>query len=64
MCQSCLVKKQHHQVFLQGGRTCATKVLEIIHSNICVSMEIQTLGQVKYFATFIDEKSHFTNIYI
>jgi hypothetical protein len=28
---NCLVKKQHHEVFLQGGGTHAIKVLEIIH---------------------------------
>jgi transposase InsO family protein len=43
--------------FPKDGATRATKVLEIVHSNVCGPMKNMSLGGARYFLTFIDDFS-------
>jgi hypothetical protein len=56
-CEGCILGKQHRHSFPKDGATRATKVLEIVHSNVCGSMKDMSLGRARYFLTSIDDFS-------
>jgi hypothetical protein len=56
-CEGCILGKQHKHSFPKDGATRATKVLEIVHSDICGPMKNMSLDGARYFLTFIDEFS-------
>src|SRR5579871_5530464 len=41
----------------------ATKVLELIHTDICGPMKTTSIGNAKYFMLFIDDYSRITAVY-
>jgi hypothetical protein len=56
-CEGCILGKQHRHSFPKDGATRATKVLEIVHSNVCGPMKNISLGGARYFLTFIHDFS-------
>ena len=52
VCEACLAGKRHQFKF-DNRKTRATQVLELVQSDVCVPMRIQSLGGAKYFLTFI-----------
>ena len=55
-CDYCLFRKQH-RVSFQKNSTQKLEKLELVYSDVCRSMEIDSLGGNKYFVTFIDDAS-------
>ena len=55
-CDYCLFRKQH-RVSFQKNSTQKLEKLELVYSDVCRSMEIDSLGSNKYFVTFIDDAS-------
>jgi hypothetical protein len=56
-CESYIMGKQHRHSFPKDGAIRATKVLEIMHSDVCGPMKNMSLDGTKYFLTFIDDFS-------
>lgn len=56
VCISCLEGKQPRNPFPSEGSR-AKGLLELIHSDVCGPMEVQSLGGAHYFVTFIDDFS-------
>jgi transposase InsO family protein len=56
-CEGCIEGKQQRLPFAGEGATRATKVLEIVHSDVCGPMKTTSMGGCKYFVTFIDDFS-------
>ena len=56
-CEGCMMGKQHRQSFPKDGATCASKALEIVHSDVCGPMKTMSLGGARYFLIFIDDFS-------
>jgi hypothetical protein len=54
-CEGCILRKQHKHSFPEDGATRATKVLEIVHSDVCGPMRNMSLGGARYVLTFIDD---------
>ena len=44
-CEGCMMGKQHRHLFPKDGATRATKVLEIVRSNVCGPMWNMSLGE-------------------
>ena len=42
----------------------ATDLLEIIHTDVCGSMNIEARGRYRYFLTFTDDLSRYGYIYL
>ena len=56
--------KHHCSFFPKSVENRAIQLHEIMHSDIYQKIEAKSLNSVKYFVTFIDEKSRFVWIYI
>ena len=64
LCEACIKGKQHRQSFPTGGSRRARRLLEIIHSDIAGPFDILSLGQNRYYLTFIDDFSRKSWVYI
>ncbi|GKA62332.1 zinc finger, CCHC-type containing protein, partial [Tanacetum coccineum] len=61
-CQTCMLNKITKKLFQNVKRE--TKVLELIHSDLCDLHATPLLGNKKYFVTFIDDASRFFYVYL
>ncbi|GJY79369.1 zinc finger, CCHC-type containing protein [Tanacetum coccineum] len=61
-CKTCMMTKITKKLFQNVKRK--TKVLELIHSNLCDLHATPSLGNKKYFVTFIDDASRFCYVYL
>ncbi|KAG6616434.1 gag-pol polyprotein [Phytophthora cinnamomi] len=64
LCDGCALDKQTRVSYMLKSQNRAKKLLEVIHSDVCGPMKTQTFSGKKYFATFIDEYSHFCVVYL
>jgi len=62
-CEVCLRGKQSRLPFVSEKPKRSKAALEIIHSDICGSFETPTIGESKYFITFVDEHTRMLCIY-
>ena len=63
-CEPCMDGKHHRSSFPKSGSRRATKLLEIVHSDVCGRLEAKSLSGAEYFVTFIEDKSRYVWIYI
>lgn len=61
-CEPCISGKMTRLPF--GSRTKSTRLLEIIHSDVCGPISPESFDGNKYFVTFIDDFSNFTVVYL
>ncbi|GJW56280.1 putative RNA-directed DNA polymerase, eukaryota, reverse transcriptase zinc-binding domain protein, partial [Tanacetum coccineum] len=61
-CKTCMLTKITKKPFQNVKRE--TKVLELIHSDMCDLHATPSLGNKKYFVTFIDDASRFCYVYL
>ena len=61
-CKTCMLTKITKKPFQDVKRE--TKVLELIHSDLCDLHATPSLGNKKYFVTFIDDASRFCYVYL
>lgn len=62
-CDHCLAGKQHRASFARKSTRKQAK-LELVHSDVCGPIEVESNGGNKYFVTFIDDATRKTWIYI
>ena len=62
-CECCILEKQHHESFPTGAYYRAKKPLELVHTDLCGPMTIQSIGGRCYFLTFIDDYSRKNWVY-
>jgi transposase InsO family protein len=55
-CEACLAGKTARKPFPEGGRRRASRVLELVHSDICGPFP-NSIGGSSYFITFVDDHS-------
>ena len=55
---------QNRSHFPTTGRKRGNEPLSLIHSDVCWKMNVKSLGGAEYFVTFIDDKTHFTWVYV
>lgn len=61
-CDACAYGKQHRLPF-HAKTDRATEVRELIYTDVCGPMEVESLGKKSYFVTFKDDFSGFRYIY-
>ena len=62
VCVDCIKGKQTKHI--KKGAQRSTKLLEIIHTDICGLVDTLSFGKEKYFITFIDDFSRYGYIYL
>ena len=59
LCDGCLVGKQRRSLFLREGQYRASKVLELVHGDLCGPITPATPAGNKYFLLIIDDFSRY-----
>ena len=62
-CDFCLFGKQH-RVSFNIPFTRKPNVLDLVYSDVCGPIDVETLGGNKYFVTFIDDASRKVWVYV
>jgi len=63
VCKGCALGKNSRKKF-PNSNSRAEGILDIIHSNVCGNMSTPAIGNFLYYATFIDDYSRKTWIYM
>ena len=63
VCKACIMGKQHHIAYPKRVSTCATKAFEIVHSDVCGPMSVNSVGGSQYFAAFIHDYLRYTYVH-
>lgn len=64
VCDGCLAGKQTANKFQNMKLPRSKRPLELVHSDVCGSMEEETYDGYRYFVTFIDDFTHFLVVYL
>ncbi len=62
-CTGCVLGKGSRQPIPKKSHSRATKLLELVHSDVNGPLEVPSLGGSRYFVTFIDDYSRWTSLY-
>ena len=62
-CEGCVEGKMQRATFRSVGEIRSQRRLELIHSDVCVPMSMESLGGMKYFVTFVDDYSRCCAVY-
>lgn len=63
VCEPCVVGKQTHKPFSARKGKRSSRVLEIVHSDVCGPISPDGANGERYFVTFIDDWSHFLMVF-
>ena len=64
ICEPCIMGRQHREPYPKGVSSCAIEVFEVVHSDVCGPMVVNSHGGSRYFVTFIDDFSKYTQVYL
>ncbi|XP_011406211.1 PREDICTED: uncharacterized protein LOC105314013 [Amphimedon queenslandica] len=62
-CEGCINGEICRSPFKPVGALCSQRKLELVHSDVCGPMSVESFGGHKYFVTFIDDYSHCCAVY-
>lgn len=60
VCEPCTYGKQISKPFYSRGGERSSRVLQLIHSDVCGPITPPTHNGKRYFVTFMDDFTHFT----
>lgn len=63
LCDSCVKGKMSRKPFKSAGGIKSQRTLELVHTDVCGPMQVNSLGGCKYFVTFIDDFSRYADVY-
>jgi len=53
ICRTCAIGRQHREAITGVGEK-VVELLEVVHSDICGPMQVNTITSERYFITFIE----------
>ena len=62
-CEGCMMGKQHRCSYPKDDHYRANQPFELVHSDVCGPMSVNSFGGSRYYITFIDDYSRYTYIY-
>ena len=62
-CEGCVLEKMTRTSFPKKSMNRATKLLEIVHTDLCGPMQVPSHGGSRYVLTFTDDYSRYTTVY-
>ena len=63
-CDDCVLGKGHRAPIPKTSASRTSKLLEIVHSDVNGPFEVPSIGGSRYFITFIDDYSRWTEVYM
>lgn len=63
VCEACVKGKMTRQPFHTDNMIKSTRVLELVHSDVCGPMQTESIGGSKYIVSFIDDFSRYAHVY-
>lgn len=63
VCTGCLMSKQTRKQLSLKSNYSATKVLELVHGDLCGPIKPETASGKRYFLLLVDEYSHYMWVY-
>ncbi|GAU23070.1 hypothetical protein TSUD_183690 [Trifolium subterraneum] len=57
VCEECVQSKQHRNSFSKDAKSKTKAILEVVYSDVCGPIQVESIGGNKYFVTFIDDFS-------
>ena len=63
-CEPCVKGKSHRNAFPHNRDKSVREPFELIHSDVCGKINAKSLGNGKYFLTFIDDSTRYVWVYI
>ncbi|KAK2359039.1 hypothetical protein QL285_096166 [Trifolium repens] len=57
VCEDCVQAKQHRDSFSKNVWSRTKSVLEVVYSDVCGPMQVNSIGGNRYFVSFIDDHS-------
>jgi hypothetical protein len=64
VCEACIEGKHQSTSFPKDEATRASKILELVHSNVCGLMKTPSHGGARYFVTFLNDFSRKIHVYL
>jgi hypothetical protein len=64
LCEACIEGKHQRTSFPNDEAIKASKLLELVHNDVCGLMKTTSRGGARYFVTFIDDFSKKTYVYL
>ena len=62
-CEACVLGKMQKKPFPKQSQHRATRPYEIVHSDVCGPMQVESKGGSRYMLTFTDDYSRYTTAY-
>ena len=62
-CDACVVGKMAKKPFPAQSQSRATRPYEIVHSDVCGPLQVESKGGSKYMLTFTDDYSRYSTVY-
>ena len=62
-CEACVLGKMQKKPFPKQSQPRATRPYEIVHSDVCGPMQVESKGGSRYMLTFTDDYSRYTTVY-
>ena len=62
-CEGCVEGKMSRKPFKPAGGIKSTRKLQLVHSDVCGPMSVQSFRGNRYFVTFIDDFSRCVKVY-
>ena len=63
-CHGCALGKSKRNPFPKRSERKSTRPLELIHSDVCGPIHVESVGGSRYFITFVDDYSRFVTVYM
>ena len=63
-CEGCAMGKLHRLPFPKKSHHKSSQLLELIHTDVCGPMSVESIGGSRYFVSFIDDFSRYTTVYM
>ena len=64
VCEACITAKQTRESFSMRSGQQSSRILELVHSDVCGPMQYNGVNGERYFVSFIDDCSKFTVVYL
>jgi transposase InsO family protein len=64
VCEECVQAKQHRNSFSRDAGSKTKAILEVVYSDVCGPIQVESIGGNRYFVSFIDDFSRKLWVYL